>query len=271
MEDLKISDSRMVSIIMLSKDKAQFLQESVNSVLAQTYTNWELIFVDDSSTDSTIHNLMVLKDGLDKSLSNKIKVTKTVYVQGKVVNRNSAMKQAHGKWIAFLDAGDLWEPTKLERQVKFMTENGFAFSYTKFRSIDERMRQGRVMSGPDRVSAFDMLKCCWMGYLTVMFDREKIGLIQVNGLKEANDYALWMQVAEKADCYLLRECLASQMSEGGLMRRLLISKKWMWRYEAYRKIEKANPIKATYYTIRNLAWTGWKWWRYGENMSNKNN
>ena len=111
-----------------------------------------------------------------------------------------------------------------------------------------------------------MRKCCWMGYLTVMYDREIIGDIQVNGLKEANDYALWLQVARRSDCYLLPECLASQMSEEGLLHRLLTSGKWTWRYGAYRKIEKMNPISAIYMTIRNMVYATWKWRQYVERV-----
>ena len=270
----------LVSIIMLSRNKEQYLEASIRSIMAQTYQNWELLFVDDASKDDTISILMKLKmedrsrendwkskmnDGI---LTDRISITKTTDYRGEMHNRNSALREAKGRWIAFLDAGDIWEPTKLEEQVSFMEEHGYAFSYTKYRSIDAENRDlGIVMSGPEEIAYKDMKKCCWMGYLTVMYDSEKIGLMQVTGMENANDYALWLQVAEQADCHLLPECLASQMFAKGLLIRFLTSSKWMWRYETYRKIERLNPISAAFMTIRNLAYTAWKWGKYAKKVN----
>lgn len=260
----------LVSVIMLSHNSAQYVEASVRSVMAQTYQNWELLFLDDASNEANIPLMLDLKEEAkiknpDYTFIDRIKVSQTVYQRGEIVNRNSSLKEARGRWIAFLDAGDIWEPTKLEKQVRFMEENGYAFSYTQFRSFNAKGKDlGVVISGPEHINEKEMLKCCWMGYLTVMYDAEKVGLKQVKGLKEANDYALWMMVAERNDCHLLPECLAKQLSVKGLWWRLLISKKLMWRYEAYRKIEDVNPIKATYYTIRNLIYTAYKWFKYTE-------
>ena len=269
----------LVSIIMLSRNKEQYLEASVRSIMAQTYQNWELFFVDDASKDDSISIILKLKeedrkrssvkDGShffdDSNLVDRINVTKTTDYRGETHNRNYALREARGKWVAFLDAGEVWEPTKLEKQVAFMEEHGYAFSYTKFKSIDSYKRTlGIVMSGPEEITYQDMKKCCWMGYLTVMYDREKIGDLQVNGLEEANDYALWLQVARRSDCYLLPECLASQMSEKGLWHRILSSSKWTWRYGAYRKIERMDPISAAYMTVRNMGYAAWKWRKYVE-------
>lgn len=267
----------LVSIIMLSRDKELFLEASVRSVMAQTYQNWELLFVDDASKDDSISVLMKLKmedrrrnndrksalnDGF---IDDRINITKTTDYRGETHNRNSALREAKGKWIAFLDAGDIWEPTKLEKQVAFMEENGYSFSYTKYNSIDAQMKDvDIIMGGPECITLKEMMKCCWMGYLTVMYDAERIGMLQVDGLKVANDYALWLKVAKQADCHLLPECLASQMSERGLRHRLLTSKKWNWRYWTYRKIECMNPLQAAYMTVRNMLYAALKWRKYKE-------
>jgi len=251
-----------VSVIMLVQDCGQFLEASVKSIMAQTYQNWELIFVDDASMDNSIQRIMQLK-GDDP----RFKISQCVFSQGETVNRNSAIKDAQGKWIAFLDAGDIWEPTKLEKQVHFMEENDYAFTYTMFNNIDAQGKDvGVMMTGPECITKDDMKKCCWMGYLTVMFDVEKIGRLQVKGMQYANDYSLWILVSEKADCHLLPECLASQMSEKGLWNRLWISDKWAWRYETYRRIERLNPISAAFMAVRNLAYTAYKWWKYAKKM-----
>ena len=127
----------LVSIIMLSKNKAQYVEESVRSVMAQTYKNWELLFVDDNSKDKTITMMMDLKNEAkirreDYSFIERIKVAQTVTNRGESVNRNKALREARGRWIAFLDVGDVWAPDKLEKQIRFMEENGYAFSYHKY-------------------------------------------------------------------------------------------------------------------------------------------
>lgn len=278
---MAVETKGLVSVIMLSRNKGDYLEASVRSVMAQTYQNWELLFVDDASNDGSIGELLKLKyedkqrNGAiygkmtfdDGTLVDRISVTRSADQRGETMNRNSALKNAKGKWIAFLDAGDVWEPTKLEKQVAFMEGHEYAFSYTRFSSIDSEANDlGIVMGGPEIVSYKDMRKCCWMGYLTVMYDREKVGDLQVNGLEDANDYALWLQVARRSDCYLLPECLASQMSEKGLGHRILSSSKWTWRYGAYRMIERMNPISAAYMTVRNMGYAAWKWRKYREKV-----
>ena len=146
----------LVSIIMLSRNRAHFLEASINSIKAQTYKNWELLFVDDASSDDTIQRIIELRD--DK---HDFRITQCVFSRGEMVNRNSVIKDAHGKWIAFLDAGDVWEPTKLEKQVRFMEMNDYVFSYTLFNSIDEKgNNQGIVLGGPETITKSDMKKCC---------------------------------------------------------------------------------------------------------------
>ena len=117
----------LVSIIMLSHNNGQFVRESVESVLAQTYQNWELLFIDDNSKDDTVSQMMDLK-GKDQ----RFNVSLSVYDKGPAYLRNKALKEARGRWIAFLDVGDTWAPDKLEKQIRFMEDNGYAFSYTKY-------------------------------------------------------------------------------------------------------------------------------------------
>lgn len=113
----------LVTIIMLSHNQSQYVEESVRSVLAQTYTNWELMFLDDNSKDDTISKMMALKEEARIKKENgarfdRIMVSQTVWERGMSVNRNRAMKEARGRWIAFLDVGDVWAPDKLEKQIR---------------------------------------------------------------------------------------------------------------------------------------------------------
>lgn len=254
----KIKDSSLVSIVMLSNNKGQYVEESVRSVLAQTYTNWELLFIDDSSNDDTIHKVNELR-GQDK----RIRITQSVYKRGATINLNSALREARGKWIAFLDARDIWHPEKLEHQIAFMQMNGIGFSYTNYGLMNSKSEsRGVVISGKVYVTHEDMMRCCWPAYLTVMYDAEKVGLVQVHNLKKNNDYALWLNISEKHDCYLLNENLATMRTHWGRLGGLIRTDKMKWRYEVYHREEEMGPVKSVLYTIRN-GWYGIvKWRRY---------
>lgn len=259
----------LVSIIMLSFNREQYVADSVRSIMEQTYQQWELLFVDDNSEDDTIKLMMELMAedvALQKAkglthpnyhqLQSRIKVSRTTFTRGTAQTRNGALREARGQWIAFLDAGDLWETTKLEKQIAFMDNNGYAFSYTKFRLINENSsNRGIIIGGIKHVTRRDLEKCCWTTYLTVMYNAERVGLIQVKNRGEENDFALWLNVSEKVDCYLLDECLASQRSSQHLFSPFPVLYKLNWRYQAFRIDEGRNPVVAFIMTVRNL-WGG---------------
>ena len=236
------------------------MTESVNSVLDQTYKNWELLFLDDSSNDGTIQKLSDLK-GDDK----RIRISQSVYKRGDTINRNSVLKEARGKWIAFLDVGDVWHPEKLERQLAFMVKYNYHFSYTCYSIIDDESKnRGVIVGGKEHVTHNDMMKCCWPNYLTVMYDREKIGLLQVKGQNINNDYALWLDASDNSDCYLLNENLAYYRSpgRGAFLGRYILTNKIKWRYNCYRMQEDLGVFMSFLYTIRNLVFGAWKWYKY---------
>lgn len=264
----KMNDHGMVSIVMLSHNRAQYVEESVRSVMAQTYKNWELLFVDDNSKDNTITQMMDLKEEArirreDYSIIDRIKVSQTVTDRGESVNRSSSMKEARGRWIAFLDVGDVWAPDKLEKQIRFMEENGYTFSYTEYGLMNGKSQnRGYVISGKEHVNHKDMLKCCWPGYLTVMYDAQKVGPVRVQTVKENNDYAIWLNITDKHECHLLKENLATMRTPYGVFSRWLKTDKVKWRYECYRTEEDLGPVKSFLYTVRN-GWYGFvKWWKY---------
>lgn len=258
----------LVSIIMLSHNSAQYVEESVRSVIAQTYQNWELLFVDDNSKDNTITMMMDLKDEARIRKENyvaidRIKVSQTVTDRGVSVNRNSSLKEARGRWIAFLDVGDVWTPDKLEKQIKFMKENGYSFSYTNYGLINNQSKnQGVTISGKIHLTHKDFLKCCWPGYLTVMYDAQKVGRVRGRTVKSNNDYALWLQISDKHDCYLLNENLALMRTPWGRFTRFIMTDKFKWRYECYRKEEDLGIVKSFFYTLRNGIYGILKWMKY---------
>lgn len=237
----------LVSIVMPSYNTGHFISETIESVLAQSYLNWELIIVDDCSADDTDD---VVKPYLSDE---RILYIKNDTNSGAAVSRNRALREARGKWIAFLDSDDLWEPDKLQKQISFMRDNGHCFSYTNYIEIDEESKpNGKRVTGPKRITKHGMYNYCWMGCLTVMYDAETVGLIQIADIKKNNDYAMWLKVCKKADCYLLDETLARYRKRSGSISNHGYMKLIKWHYKLYREAEKKKPVSSILLTIRNL-------------------
>ena len=251
-------NEKLVSIIMPSYKCGKFIRESIRSVQAQTYQNWELIVVDDCSEDETISIVLDLKKDDDR-----ICLYQNGFNSGAAVSRNTALRHAKGRWVAFLDSDDLWEPTKLEKQIKFMEDNGYAFSYHEYIEIDELGKElGVHVSGKAKVGKFDIFSCCWPGCLSVMYDASKIGLIQINDIKKNNDTAIWLKIIRKADCYLLPETLGKYRR-----RAVSITPKPLWKriwahYPLFRVAEGMNPMFATFWVVMNVFGNAYKKWKY---------
>ena len=261
----------LVSIIMQSKDNGRYVEETVRSVLAQTYQNWEIIFMDNSSKDNAISQMtdLINESKIQKSdgtIENRIKVSLSVQTKDMGASLNTALREARGKWIAFLNVGDIWLPNKLEKQIAFMEDNGYAFSYTKFGVIDKlSLDRGVIIGGKEHVNYKDMQKCCWPCYLTVVYDADKLGKMHIGNLRHNNsEYALWLNVCEKTDCHLLPENLAKLRTKWGLFGELLLSKKISRIYECFRIEEDMNPFMACLFTIRYGFYGLVKWFKYVE-------
>ena len=237
----------LVSIIMPSYNTGRFIKETIEAVLAQSYTNWELLIVDDCSTDHTDH---VVAEYLPDQ---RIRYIKNEKNSGAAASRNRALREAKGRWIAFLDSDDLWTSDKLEKQIQFMEENHYHFSYTIYSEIDEASQAiGRTVTGPKRITKAGMLRYCWPGCLTVMYDASIVGLIQIADIKKNNDYAMWLKVCKKANCYLLRENLARYRKRTGSISNHSYKTLIKWHYKLFREAEGRNPIISIFYTGRNL-------------------
>ena len=253
----------LVSIIMPSYNTGKYIAETIESVLAQTYKNWELIIVDDCSTDNTDKVVeRFLADG-------RIRYLKNPHNSGAAISRNRALREAKGKWIAFLDSDDLWMPEKLMWQIKFMKKHGYHFSYTNYSEIDESGKTNDItVTGPKRITKTGMFNYCWPGCLTVMYDREYVGLIQIADIKKNNDYAMWLKVCQKADCYLLNKCLAKyRKGRKGSVSTHSIKTMIGWHYKLFHEAEGQGVVSSIINTGRNLVYGFYKKKRY---VSNEN-
>lgn len=247
----------LVSIIMPSYNTAQYIADSIRSVQAQTYKNWELLIVDDCSSDGS-------DDVVAPFLSDtRIRYLKNEVNSGAAVSRNYALREARGRWIAFLDSDDLWAPEKLERQILFMEEAGCHFSYTYYQEIDEASQPlGVTVQGPRHITKTGMLRFCWPGCLTVMYDAQEIGLLQIPDIRKNNDYAMWLYVIDKADCYLLPEILAGYRRRSGSISNQSCVKLIKWHYRLFRQVRKESACLSIVHTAGNLVFGVYKKIRY---------
>ncbi len=244
----------LVSIITPTYNCAKFIAETIESAQSQSYPDWEMIIVDDCSSDNT-------KEIVEQYQKNDPRIQYHCLKRnsGAAVARNTALKLAKGKWIAFLDSDDLWNPEKLDHQIKFMQDNGYAFSYHEYDEIDEDSQPiGIHVSGKKHVGKIDMFACCWPGCLSVMYDAEKIGLIQIENVKKNNDTALWLKAIKKADCHLLKENLALYRRRKGSITPPDIKTKIKWHYTLFRQAEKMNPIASFFWMCTNILGNSYK-------------
>lgn len=247
----------LVSVIMPSYNTGKYIGKSIESVINQTYSNWELIIVDDCSDDDTEEVVSVFKD-------ERIKYFKNAFNSGAAISRNRALREAKGRWIAFLDSDDIWKPTKLEKQLEFMQCNNYFFSYTNYEELDESGKHtGIKVTGPKKITKTGMYNYCWPGCLTVMYDAKYIGLIQIANIMKNNDYAVWLKVCKKADCYLLYECLAEyRRGRNGSISTNSIKTMIGWHYKLYREAEDYDIIRSVLGTLRNVVFGIYKKMRY---------
>ena len=243
-------ENDLVSVITPSYNSSLYIEATIRAVLAQTYSNWELLITDDCSTDDTV---AIVERYVQQD--SRIKLFRLGKNSGAALARNNSIREARGRYIAFLDSDDVWMPQKLERQLAFMVENGYAFSYHEYEEMDENScGKGVVVSGPKHITRCGMYCFCWPGCLTVMYDSTVVGLIQVADIKKNNDYAMWLQVCRKADCYLLPEVQAKYRR--GRKGSISTHGYWTlikWHYYLFHKANRNNVLMSLFLTAINLS------------------
>lgn len=181
----------LVSIITPTYNCGKFINETIKSVLNQTYKNWEMIIVDDCSTDNT--EKIVLKFDDERIKYHKLKIN-----SGAAVARTTAMQLAKGSYMAFLDSDDIWTEDKLEKQLNFMKKNNYAFTCTSYEQIDENGNSLSKIINPVKKCSYNrLLLDCPVGNSTVMYDVTKMGKFEVPNIRKRNDDALWLQMLKK--------------------------------------------------------------------------
>ncbi len=241
-------EDRLISVIMPTYNCARFIEETINTVINQTYRNWELIIVDDCSKDNTerIVEKLKLKDS-------RIKYFKFEENQGAAMARTKAMKMAKGDYMAFLDSDDLWVEDKLEKQLKFMNDNNYNFTCTAYMQIDEQGKElGKIIKTKTKVDYNRLLLDCPVGNSTVMYNVDSLGKFEVPNIRKRNDDALWLQILKKEKyIYGMPEVLMKyRIRQNSISRNKLDLVKYHW--QLYRKIEHLSVIRSVFH----ICWWG---------------
>ncbi|MEG0856253.1 MAG: glycosyltransferase family 2 protein [Terrisporobacter sp.] len=235
--------NNLVSVITPMYNSEKFIRQSIESVLRQSYKNFELIIVDDGSKDKSEE---IVCEYLKKD--ERIKYIKLEKNMGISNARNIAIKESRGRFIAFLDSDDIWKEDKLNKQVNFMVKNNYSFSFTAYELIDEdNNKLDKIIEARDFYNYKDLLKGNNIGCLTIMLDKKNIDMPIVMKNESHEDYILWLELLRNdINAYGINEVLAYyRKTNSSISHNKFKAAGWTWHI--YRKIEKLPIVKSIYY------------------------
>jgi len=248
----KLMSDDLVSIITPAYNSESTIEATINSVLFQTYTNWEMIIVDDCSVDNTVSMVTKFSQEDERIILIELKANR-----GVANARNIAIKKANGRYIAFLDSDDLWTADKLLWQISFMRAKGCFFSYTAYEIIDVNGRElDQVVAAPLMQRYQDLVKKNTIGCLTVIIDVKEVADIEMPAI-DHEDFALWLTILRRGYvAYGLDENLAKyRQHEESLSSNKLKTVGWVWKI--YRENQNIgvflSAIYVAHFIVRSVA------------------
>lgn len=238
-----MSNAPLVSIITPCYNAALFIERTIESVLSQSYVNWEIIIVDDCSTDESQE---IIREYAEKDT--RIKLIINQKNMGTAKSRNKAIEVAKGDYIAFLDNDDIWLPQKLEKQIAIMQKEDIFMSYTAYDLIDKKDRCIGTFLVGEKASYKDMLKTSVIGTLTMVYNVKELGKYYFHGVGH-EDYVMKLEILKKIDFARgINEPLAKyRRLNDSLSSNKIRAAKWQWHI--YRDIEKLSFIKSIFYFL----------------------
>ncbi|MFK4307406.1 teichuronic acid biosynthesis glycosyltransferase TuaG [Bacillus sp. RC242] len=241
----------LISVITPTYNAERFIIETIESIKLQTYSNWELIIVDDCSQDKTVE---LIREKYQKET--RIKILQLSENSGAAIARNTGINQAKGQYIAFLDSDDLWLPQKLEKQLAFMQTNNIAFSFTSYQIMNQDgVLTDKVINVPQKIDYNGLLKNTIIGCLTVMLDINKLGKVQMPNIRTRQDTATWLKILKQGHyAYGLDEVLSEYRKvENSISSKKFKMAKMNWKL--YRDIEGLSVFKSAWCFV-NYALNG---------------
>lgn len=240
-----MNNQDLVSIITPAFNCGKYITETIDSVISQTYSNWELIIVNDKSTDNTeeIINKYTKTDS-------RIRLINLKDNSGAAVARNKALDKANGRFIAFLDSDDMWKKGKLKKQIEFMIENNYGFTFTSYEYIkDKNNTKDKLFNVPHSLNYSQGLKNTVIGCLTVVIDKNIIGDFRMPLVRRGQDNLTWLLLLKKGHiAYGLNENLADyRRVNGSLSNNKIKALKRQW--SNYRNVIKLPLFKCIYYYL----------------------
>ncbi|EKO3577038.1 glycosyltransferase family 2 protein [Vibrio metschnikovii] len=237
-----MNKANLVSIIMPGYNCQATVENSINSVLSQTYENWELIFVDDCSTDNTSSLVTAISDKrikyycLDKNSGRP------------TIPRNFGISKATGQYIAFLDSDDLWSENKLDLQLKAMSKYGVFASAGYYNRVNSNQEVLSVVKTKKIITYKDMLSSNHIGNLTGIYDSTVIGKVYQKDIGH-EDYLMWLNIINKTDCIVVDEIIGSYLvSENSISSNKLKAMKWHYSI-LYRELD-LGLFKSIFYFLK---------------------
>ena len=235
--------NELVSVITPTYNCGKFIAQTIESVQSQTYTNWEMIIVDDCSTDNTKSVVAEIA-----STDDRIKYFCLDKNSGAAVARTKAMELAKGDYMAFLDSDDIWKPQKLEKQLNYMRKNNINFSCTAYEQIDEENHLlGKVIKTVKKTNYNRLLLDCPVGNSTVMYNVENMGKFVVPNIRKRNDDALWLQMLKKEKyIYGMPDVLMEyRVRQNSISSNKLSLIKYHWIL--YRQVEHLSVLRSSFH------------------------
>lgn len=237
----------LVSIITPTYNSEKFISETIESIKAQSYTNWELLITDDCSTDNTIEVIQKFTKS-DK----RIKLFKLKENSGAGIARNTSIKNATGTFIAFCDSDDQWLPEKLATQISFMQKNDLRFTYSSYYTIDTNGNRKGIIAAPSKLTYSMLLRNNYVGCLTAIYNQEKLGKIYMSEIRKRQDWTLWLKIMGKLQYTCgIQEPLAIYRIRPNSVSSKKISLLQI-TYNLYRKELNMGMIKSIFYLFRYL-------------------
>lgn len=232
----------LVSIITPVYNAERFLSDTIKSVQNQTYKNWEMLLVDDCSKDNSAQ---IIKEF--QKYDNRIKYIKLEKNSGASVSRNTGIKNAKGRFIAFVDSDDIWKPEKLEIQIKYMLKENLGFTFTSYRYMKENGElTKKIAKAPSKINYNGLLKNTIIGCSTVVIDTDIVEYFEMPLVRRGQDTATWLQILRKEKyAYGIEQDLVNYRLVGeSLSSNKIIALKRTWN--TYRNVEKLGLLKSSY-------------------------